>query len=569
MIEDLFDKRFGYESIDLYLNDQIVPFEYIQHFISKIEMDSNLMVCGIRCIMIAEDGLFKYTIAKTVQEFGPDDTIRIIIKDKDNNTIDRRFNFVKATDMGFDHAQGNQYIIEYIDCYTFITVNSEYTKYITAHGYKGTPLNIVKSALTDAFVPIVEINKTRKEKSIELDLKRFKSNMPASKETTDRFSMDKTIEKNIKEFADLNNIIIFQDFQKIHIWQHISVDQLTQINDQDGTELFSEESHQLYANHICNKVKMPSGTDTLSRINFKAYKNIDGIHHEMQQLDFDSFLPMITMNNNADTYRNLRQSLDTSSSSKRDTLEFLVRRSFVKYISNNTLIIFVRPFFKNINVGTKVSVRIHNNTEFQGDQMEGDLEYNGNWLITQSTVCTIGQHLICRLVLRRFDNQKRTETSMNKTNSQFDNNTAFSLNKPVNAPSNKLNETSRANLDRDLKKDVESRVSKTGVNANSNNTQRKTWTEKPSEMKTEPAIYRVKENTKTLVSEYEEKRKTYLEAKKEILLQAQRIKNGIDAVKNIKDLAKNIRSVDDVLNLADNIDNFTNDVIDGFTKNDN
>ena len=271
MIEDLFDKRFGYESIDLYLNDQIVPFEYIQHFISKIEMDSNLMVCGIRCIMIAEDGLFKYTIAKTVQEFGPDDTIRIIIKDKDNNTIDRRFNFVKATDMGFDHAQGNQYIIEYIDCYTFITVNSEYTKYITAHGYKGTPLNIVKSALTDAFVPIVEINKTRKEKSIELDLKRFKSNMPASKETTDRFSMDKTIEKNIKEFADLNNIIIFQDFQKIHIWQHISVDQLTQINDQDGTELFSEESHQLYANHICNKVKMPSGTDTLSRINFKAY----------------------------------------------------------------------------------------------------------------------------------------------------------------------------------------------------------------------------------------------------------------------------------------------------------
>ena len=98
MIEDLFDKRFGYESIDLYLNDKIVPFEYIQHFISKIEMDSNLMVCGIRCILIAEDGLFKYTIAKTVQEFGPDDTIRIIIKDKDNNTIDRRFNFVKATD---------------------------------------------------------------------------------------------------------------------------------------------------------------------------------------------------------------------------------------------------------------------------------------------------------------------------------------------------------------------------------------------------------------------------------------------------------------------------------------
>ena len=69
------------------------------------------------------------------------------------------------------------------------------------------------------------------------------------------------------------------------------------------------------------------------------------------------------MNNNADVYRNLRQSLDTSSSSKRDTLEFLVRKSFVKYISNNTLIIFVRPFFKNINVGTKVSVRIHNNTE--------------------------------------------------------------------------------------------------------------------------------------------------------------------------------------------------------------
>lgn len=65
------------------------------------------------------------------------------------------------------------------------------------------------------------------------------------------------------------------------------------------------------------------------------------------------------------------------------------------------------------------------------------------------------------------------------------------------------------------------------------------------------------------------KRKTYLEAKKEILLQAQRIKNGIDAVKNIKDLAKNIRSVDDVLNLADNIDNLTNDVIDGFTNNDN
>ena len=37
MIEDLFDKRFGYESIDIYLNDKIVPFEYIQHFISKID----------------------------------------------------------------------------------------------------------------------------------------------------------------------------------------------------------------------------------------------------------------------------------------------------------------------------------------------------------------------------------------------------------------------------------------------------------------------------------------------------------------------------------------------------
>ena len=51
MIEDLFDKRFGYESIDLYLNDKIVPFEYIQHFISKIEMDSNLMVCGISILV--------------------------------------------------------------------------------------------------------------------------------------------------------------------------------------------------------------------------------------------------------------------------------------------------------------------------------------------------------------------------------------------------------------------------------------------------------------------------------------------------------------------------------------
>lgn len=556
MISDLFDTRFGYESISIYLNDTEIPVEFVQDWVTKIEIDSELRTNGLQCLVCADDRLFKNTIGKTLHEFGPDDTIRIIIEDKDHTIFDRRFTYFKAQECGKDEKAGNFYIIIYRDSFSYVFGDLEFVKYITAHGYSGTPLEIIQQVLTDAFTPVVEVNKTRKEKNIKLDIKKFKTKIPDDKPIYDHFVMDKNIWQNLMNYLRMYNIYIFQDFlNTMHIWQNISVDQLEVLNDADGTELYSEEASQLYACKICDRIKMPGNTDTLGRVDFKAYKNIDGIHHEYQYLKFDDFLPMIAMNNNSDKYRNLKQSLDSASSSKMDTLEHLVRKSFFKYLNNNVLIIFVRPFFKKINVGTKVSVRIHANTEFTGDQMEGDLEYNGIWLITQSTICVLGQHLVCRLVLKRFDNMQRTDSSMNKIEPKSNDGAAFSINKPKNMKTGTLDDASRDNLDDELKKDVETRVAKVGSNSS------KGWDKvatKTGNAKSD--IYRVKEKKDGLLSGLKKAKETFLEGKREALLQVKRLKNGIEQVaRTVNDVKESInsvrRGVNEVVQTANNVKN--------------
>lgn len=537
MINELFDTRYGIQSRTIYLNDTNVVQDFINAFILKIEINTCFYNSYVDLILFADEKLFKYSISKTVQELTPMDTIRIVLEDKDHNIIDRRFNYVTSKDLGSDPTQGNAYYIMYRDMYGYVFTNCEFTKYITAHGYSGLPIDIIKQAIVDALTPVIEINKTRKEKSKKLDTKIFNTKIPQNRSIYDHFAMDKTIQQNFEELMDMYNIKLFQDFDTIHLWQNTSLDQLTQIDDKDGTELYSEEVSSLYANKICDRVKMPTNANTLSRINFKAFRNVQGIHHEMQTLAFDDFLPMITMNNNADKYRRLRQTMDSSSSNITDTLENLVRKSFDKYINNNTLIIYVRPFFKNINVGTKVSVRIHANTEFTGDQMEGDLEYNGNWLIVQSTVCNIGQHLICRLLLKRFDNMQRTETSMNTIDSSVGDSSAYAINIPKNAQSDNLSGASRINLDQDLQDDIENRISQVG--SNSTNMQQNNWNKVDQNKQ---SIYRVK-NKDGVISKLKQGREKFLEGKRDALLQVKRIKNGIaETATTINSVAQDINS---------------------------
>ena len=561
MINDLFDTRFGYESLNVYINDTEIPNNFVADFITKIEMDCKLASWHVKLVIIADNKLFTLTVNKSVQELTPEDTIRIVLEDKNHTVIDRRFNFVTSSNLGYDSIQGNFYRVMFIDVYSYICVNPEFTKYITAHGYSGFPIEIVRQVFMDAFVPIVEINKTRKEKTIDMEVKQFKTKVPTGDSMYDYFVMDKTIKDNLTELVGMYNILIFQDFQKMYIWQNISCDQLELINDKDGTELYTDEASQLYANYICEKIKMPSGTDTLGRINFKVSRNMGGIHHEVQKLDFDDFLTMITMNNNSDSYRFSAQTLDTPSASKYATLGFLVKKSFFKYINNNTLIIFTRPFFKNINVGTKVSVRVHANTEFQGDQREGDPEYNGVWLIVQSTISTIGQHLICRLVLKRFDNMKSNNGASVSKKQSSQQGSAYGLNKPLNAKSGKLGDVSRDKLEEDeLKKDVDQRVAKVGQNSNNG------WEKKKAQnsglTKSEDSIYRVKDKKEGILDSLKKARKTFLEYKKEAMLQVQRVKSGIDeAIKPIKEIYDSVdQVVDSVQQLTGSVNGLVQEV---------
>lgn len=550
MINELFDMRFGIQSKIVYINDKIVPNNFINDFISKIEMDSCLYQPYIDMIMLAEEKLFRFVIKKTIQELTPEDTVRIIIEDKDHNIIDRRFNFVSARDVGGNQMQGNAYYLVFRDVYGYVLTNIEFTRYITAHGYSGLPIKIIHIALIEALTPVVEINKSRKEKTIGLNTKIFQSKIPLDAPIDERFVMDKTIQQNLTELANMYNIKIFQDWNNINVWQNVSVDQLELLNDKDNTEIYSDECSSLYANKICDYVKMPSNSNMLSRVNFRAYKSVDGIHHETQTLDFDDFLPMITMNNNSNSFRDIRQAMTTSSSSKLDTLENLVRKSFDTYINNNTIIIYVRPFFKNVSVGTKVTVRIHNNTEFIADQAEGDLEYNGTWLVVQSTICNIGQHLICRLTLKRCDNMIRSDASRTERSAEENNGVDYSINRPEVSQTSELSNASRSNLDDDLQKDIERRLSRTDQPSD-------TW-KKASDIKTVKALRRVKD-VESVTDRAKSSMETYLSSKRDALLQLKRAAMGInDVVNTVKDVK---RFANDVINTVEDAKQFANGVV--------
>ena len=101
------------------------------------------------------------------------------------------------------------------DMYGYVFTNCEFTKYITAHGYSGLPIDIIKQAIVDALTPVIEINKTRKEKSKKLDTKIFNTKIPQNRSIYDHFAMDKTIQQNFEELMDMYNIKLFQDFDTL------------------------------------------------------------------------------------------------------------------------------------------------------------------------------------------------------------------------------------------------------------------------------------------------------------------------------------------------------------------
>lgn len=403
MIKDLRLSKIKSKSIQI--NDSFIEQRYVDEFVTDIEIESNYFRYCVNGNMTCNEELFMLSIGKSPEAL-KDVKITFYFEDEDNNLFAKSFYITNAVKLVISSSK-NMWLVTFVDVYGKYLSSVEYTDRITSKGYTGKPLEIIKDVTDDLF-----------DVYDDCEIKIVKNNLYFVNDNnatiTHRFVKNKIPYENLKTFCEMYNIHIYQDSKALYFIQNPTLQNVNVLNASDGTSLYSETCvNDLYDCKICDKIKQSTSISNLDRVNYKISANDGGKKQNYKYLNFNDFLQIVLLNNNLEDFKNFVNSDLTYKQSSVSTIAGLVYDNYVKYLKANTLVIYSKASFSKTDVGTVVSVDIRSDKQFAVERSEGDHRFNGNWLITSSTIKLVGDTLFFRLKLNRFDNQKDIQADIN------------------------------------------------------------------------------------------------------------------------------------------------------------
>lgn len=400
MLHELFEPSTKIKMFDVYVNDVKLDYKVVNDFVIETEVEFNYFNMISRGFMRCAEELFTLSIKKHPSALTDDDSVKIIFQDNSGKIFERRYTILNCVKANCDYRDSVFWDINLVDVYGYALVSPNYNKYITQVGYKGTPIQIVKQAVDDLFMYPKNKSKLYNDKQLNIVVSRNDLHFSDNPDIFHRFTKDNTPFENIQKLCREYNILIYQDCNNFYITQNPKISNLTK----PENVVYRENAGSNYFHKICDKIKQQSSISTDDRPNYKVSHNQGGKKQVIQELKFTDLLDLIELNHHeSDEFRNSNSIYYSSSTNSISTLLY---DSYRKYLLANNLVIYVRSIIDNSMNGTITSTQLDVDSNIASRRAEGDFKYSGYWLIRSVTFKIVKGHLITRLALCRYDNQK-------------------------------------------------------------------------------------------------------------------------------------------------------------------
>lgn len=409
MFEELKHPNTKLTSMNVYVNDKHVDQSYTMtyDFIESIEFSACFTSPCVNAQLMCKK-LFIDGVSYGINDI-KNNTIRLILTDSNNNTFDKRFKVLDVKNVTNSRVNDStQCVLILMDLYGFVLFDQSATTSITKRQYKGSPFEIIKETFKDLFKLTDEIVKSYNE--IPLEIVYQDNDIDFCDKVSEiewNYSSSMSPIENLRVICEIYNIRIYQDLNKMYVIRNVKLSLLPKISASDGLPLFRENVGTIeYPYKITDKIRKPRSNNYFERPNFEITTFEDCKKPIRKVLLFEQFIDLILLNSNREEYSTVTQEKPIRTSSQTQTTDTIIYNNFLKFYNMNNLTIFTRPTFEACNNGTIVDTFILPNSEFTKEQIDGDDDMCGNWLVNSVTYKILSDLMVCRMCLCRYDNPR-------------------------------------------------------------------------------------------------------------------------------------------------------------------
>lgn len=393
--------------VEIYINDRPVFFDDLCSIEWKYDF-FNPIIYGALCMR----DTYNLTNSKSVKIEGAS-KLKIILIDKLGAQYIKNFTIINTPRKVEDHNP--KVYLTFIDDISYRLINSTSSS-VKSSSIKGLDvMNIVRVfAATCGSLGIKELLENDKL-NIDFDDKLTLSN------STIKYIKDNVSGLNIPNSINILDFF-FKECQKYNVrfWQDHRKFYCKQFNLNDlqiGYKQIKNDKNQyipiVYTNDNLNydciyhihEYKIKSFADKTRAIEQKKIARMVGKNIYLDNVDLSDFCKSLVMNGN-DTFKQVQPTSRSFDTDINNTVEKQKYDLFNNYIQSNKIQIFVEGNINELNIGKKYLLKFKDESQFSEHQGMGDITLSGYYLSSEITHKLIGDKLIDRVTMVRFDNPK-------------------------------------------------------------------------------------------------------------------------------------------------------------------